>query len=424
MMQLSEIGGHLTARTGIDDLMEDLLKALHSGDAGLCQLNGGSPAVIPEVTELWRRSMGELVRNGKFDVLVGHYAHPGGDPAFIRALVCFLNERCGWNLTPENVAITQGGQMACFTLFNMLAGPCPDGAVREILFPLCPDYVGYQSQSLCGGVMFRGIRPGIRMLDGHTFKYVIDFDRLDIRPETAAVCMSRPTNPTGNVVTDEELGLLREMTSRAGVPLMIDNAYGPPLPNICFVPVTPAWDENMILTMSLSKIGLPGTRTGIVIARPEIIRAVVSMVTTSSLCPNNLGQALVTPYLEDGTLERVCRETLTPFYRGRAEFALSLLPELFGESIPWRVHKSEGAMFLWLWFEGLPITCQELYERCKSRGCFVNPGHHFFFALPEEGEPWPHRHECIRISFTQTEELLRKGLSIVADEVRKAYSRS
>lgn len=424
MMQLSEIGGHLTARTGIDDLMEDLFKALHSGDPGLCQLNGGSPAVIPEVTELWRRSMTELVRDGRFDVLVGHYAHPGGDPAFIRALAGFLNDRCGWNLKPENIAITQGGQMACFTLFNMLAGPCAEGGIREILFPLCPDYVGYQSQSLCGGVMFRGLRPGIRMLDEHLFKYVIDFDRLDIRPETAAVCMSRPTNPTGNVVTDEEMDRLRALTSRAGVPLMIDNAYGAPLPNICFVPVKPVWDENMILTMSLSKIGLPGTRTGIVIARPDIIRAVVSMVTTSSLCPNNLGQALVTPYLEDGTLERVCRETLTPFYRSRAEWALSLLPELFGEEIPWRVHKSEGAMFLWLWFEGLPITCQELYERCKARGCFVNPGHHFFFALPEGGEPWPHRHECIRISFTQTEELLRKGLSIVADEVKRAYTHS
>lgn len=108
MMQLSEIGGHLTARTGIDDLMEDLFKALHSEETGLCQLNGGSPAVIPEVTELWRRSMAELVRNGKFDVLVGQYAHPGGDPAFIRALVRFLNERCGWNLAPENVAITPG----------------------------------------------------------------------------------------------------------------------------------------------------------------------------------------------------------------------------------------------------------------------------------------------------------------------------
>ena len=46
------------------------------------------------------------------------------------------------------------------------------------------------------------------------------------------------------------------------------------------------------------------------------------------------------------------------------------------------------------------------------------------FALPEGGEPWPHRHECIRISFTQTEELLRKGLSIVADEVKRAYTHS
>lgn len=424
MMQLSEIGGHLTARTGIDDLMEDLFKALHSGNPELCQLNGGSPAVIPEVNELWRKSMMNLVQNGGFDHLVGNYAHPGGDPAFVRALIAYLNKRCGWNLTAENIAITQGGQMACFTLFNMLAGPCEGGCVREILFPLCPDYVGYQSQSLCGGIMFRGVRPVIQMLDEHTFKYEIDFDRLDIRPETAAVCLSRPTNPTGNVVTDEEVERLREMTSRAGIPLMIDNAYGPPLPNICFVPATPVWDENMILSMSLSKIGLPGTRTGIVIARPDIIRAVVSMVTTSSLCPNNMGQALVTPYLEDGTLDRVCKETLTPFYRSRSEFAQSLLPELFGGEIPWRVHKSEGAMFLWLWFEGLPITCQELYERCKERGCFVNPGHHFFFALPEEDADWPHRHECLRISYTQSEDTLRRGISMIADEVRKAYAQS
>jgi valine--pyruvate aminotransferase len=388
----------------------------------MCQLNGGSPADIPEIKELWRSGMRRLLDDGEFDMLVGKYAHPAGDPRFTRALANYLRDRCGWDIGPENIAITQGGQMACFTLFNMLAGYDRHGNIREILFPLCPDYVGYQSQSLCGGAMFRGIKPDIRMLDEHTFKYAIDFDRLDIRPETAAICLSRPANPTGNVVTDEELDKLRALAKEAGIPLIIDNAYGPPLPNICFVPVNPAWDENMILSMSLSKIGLPGTRTGIVIARPEIIRAVVSMVTTSALCPNNLGQALVTPFLEDGTLEHVCHDILTPFYQERSEYALSLLPELFGNEIPWRVHKSEGAMFLWLWFEGLPITAQKLYERCKERGCFINPGHHFFFALPDLGEVWSHRYECIRISYTQNQELLRKGLSIVADEVKKAYS--
>ncbi len=425
MMQLSEIGTQLTTRRGINDLMEDLYEALQSGDPGLCQLNGGSPAVLPEITQMWREQMLKLVEGGRFDSLVGYYAHPGGDPEFIQALVDYLNSRCGWNLTPENVAITQGGQMACFALFNMLGGPQRDGKMREILFPICPDYVGYQSQSLCGDVMFRGVKPAIRMLDEHTFKYVIDFDNLDIRPETAAICLSRPTNPTGNVVTDEEIAQLRSMTTKAGIPLMIDNAYGAPLPNICFEPITPVWDENMILVMSLSKVGLPGTRTGIIIARKDLIKAMVSMVTISALCPNNLGQALVTPYLKDGTLERVCHEIVTPFYRERAQVAVGILHELFGNDIPWRVHKSEGAMFLWLWFEGLPITCQELYERCKARGCFINPGHHFFFALPEDKDhPWPHRHECIRISYTPTEDLLRKGLSIVADEVRKAYSHS
>lgn len=421
MSHLSNIGRQLTQRTGVDDLMEDLFEALQSGNPDLCQLNGGSPAVLPEVTQLWRASMQQLLDSGKYDVLVEKYAHPAGDPVFVQVLVNYLNARCGWNLTTDNVAITQGGQMACFTLFNMLAGPSENGVMKEILFPLCPDYVGYAAQSLCGSVMFRGIPPVIRHIDDRVFKYEVDFSKLDIRPNTAAVCLSRPTNPTGNVVTDEEMAQLRKMCKDADIPLMIDSAYGAPFPNLCFDKITPIWDENIILSMSLSKIGLPGTRTGIVIARPEFIRAIVSMVTISALCPNNFGQAIVTPYLQDGTLDELCKNTLTPFYKSRSELAMQMLYEIFPAEIPWHVHKSEGAMFLWLWFDGLPITSQELYERCKARGCFVNSGHHFFFAMPETDEPWSHRHECLRISFTPTEELLRKGLSIIADEVKKAF---
>ena len=42
------------------------------------------------------------------------------------------------------------------------------------------------------------------------------------------------------------------------IPLFIDNAYGLPWPNIIFTEeATPYWDSNVILSMSLSKIGLP-----------------------------------------------------------------------------------------------------------------------------------------------------------------------
>ncbi|MDI5434805.1 hypothetical protein MJM45_29760, partial [Salmonella enterica subsp. enterica serovar Kentucky] len=37
------------------------------------------------------------------------------------------------------------------------------------------------------------------------FKYHVDFEHLHIGEETGMICVSRPTNPTGNVITDEEL---------------------------------------------------------------------------------------------------------------------------------------------------------------------------------------------------------------------------
>jgi valine--pyruvate aminotransferase len=55
-----------------------------------------------------------------------------------------------------------------------------------------------------------------------------------------------------------------------GIPLILDNAYGAPFPGIIFTDAQPFWEPHVILTYSLSKIGLPGTRTGIVIGPPEI----------------------------------------------------------------------------------------------------------------------------------------------------------
>ncbi len=47
------------------------------------------------------------------------------------------------------------------------------------------------------------------------------------------ICVSRPTNPTGNVITDEEL-LKLDALNQHGIPLVIDNAYGVPFPGIIF----------------------------------------------------------------------------------------------------------------------------------------------------------------------------------------------
>jgi valine--pyruvate aminotransferase len=81
------------------------------------------------------------------------------------------------------------------------------------------------------------------------------------------------------------------------------------------------------------------------------------------------------------------------------------------------VHRPEGAFFLWLWMPALQVTSEELYRRLKRRGVYVLSGHHFFPGLTED---WPHRNQCIRVSYAQSSDQVRAGIDIIGEEVRKA----
>lgn len=76
-------------------------------------------------------------------------------------------------------------------------------------------------------------------------------------------------------------------------------------------------------------------------------------------------------------------------------------------------------MFLWLWFEELPITCEELYQNLKSRNVYVIAGHHFFPGI--EDQNWKHKHECIRVSYAGSPATVKQGIKLIADEAAKAY---
>jgi valine--pyruvate aminotransferase len=175
----------------------------------------------------------------------------------------------------------------------------------------------------------------------------------------------------------------------------------------------------MVLCLSLSKIGLPGVRTGIVVAAEPIIDALTGMNAILHLSTGSVGPAIAMPMVANGEILRISREMVNPYYRAKAARALSWIEQLF-EGCTYRVHRPEGAFFLWLWFEELPISSAELYQRLKARGVVVLPGHHFFPGLKEQ---WPHRQQCIRVSYTQDDEIVHRGLAIIADELR-ALSRT
>ncbi len=419
-MNLSNWTRRIRAETGIIDLMQDLGFAVASEGKPLYVLGGGNPAHIPQVEKYFQVQMEHIVRSSRtFGYLVGDYAGPQGSNRFVCALANLFRSRFGWDIGPENIALGNGSQMVFTILFRFFSGEFADGQHKRIFLPISPEYIGYNEADE-EKLRFRSVRPKIIENSDSTFKYEIDFSKIHISDDIGAICISRPTNPTGNVVTDEEVRELTKIAKQNQIPLIIDGAYGLPFPGIVYTDCSVEWNENTILVLSLSKLGLPGARTGILIAQPEIIELFACANAIMTLATGNFGAVLALKSVESGEILDLSHNIIQPYYRSALDHAVSTIRNEMHD-LPYMLHQPEGAFFLWLWFPGLPISDQELYQRLKQRNVYVVPGNCFFPGL--EGE-WQHRHECIRLSYAGSQEVVSKGVAIIADEVRRAHNDS
>lgn len=423
-MQFSTFGQKFTRQSGILQLMDDLGQALAS-DKPVNMLGGGNPAMIPAVNEVYQATLEQLVADGTALNSVVNYSTPQGDKAFVDSLVDFFNRHYDWGLIADNIALTNGSQNAFFYLFNLFSGDF-GGTDKKILLPLAPEYIGYADAHV-DGTHFVAVEPIIDECthDGQAgfFKYRVDFERLKNLPalqngQIGAICVSRPTNPTGNVLTDDEMDKLSAIAQAHDIPLIIDNAYGMPFPNIIYTDTTLNFDDNTILCFSLSKVGLPSVRTGIIVANPAVIKAVSAMNAIINLAPTRFGASLAKPLFDNDEIIRLSQTAILPFYQRQSKLAVRLLKEQFA-NLPVYIHKPEGAMFLWVWFKGLPITSQELYERLKEQGTLIIPSRHFFVGI--DTTQYRHAHECIRLSVAQSDEVLTVGIAMIGEVVRSVY---
>jgi len=415
-VKLSKFGEKFSSQSGIVELMDDLGTALNE-NPDMIFMGGGNPGRIPQVEQVFKARMETILSDpAQLHSLMGVYQSPQGDKDFREQIAGLLRQQFGWQLSERNIAISNGSQSAFFVLYNLFAGTMSDGSQRSIHLPLAPEYIGYRDIGLSDN-QFTATRPDIELLDDNLFKYHVDFSRLNINQQSAALCVSRPTNPTGNVLTDGEIEQLDAIAAEHDIPFIIDGAYGLPFPSIIFNDARAHWNHNTILVLSLSKLGLPGVRTGIIVASEEIIQAFTRANTIVSLACGNLGPALARELVSSGEILSLSQQQIAPFYRQRADQTVQWFRQALGD-LPYRIHRPEGAIFLWLWFENLPISSQLLYERLKARGVLVVPGHNFFPGITDD---WRHQQECIRVSYAQDGAVVKAGIETIAEEVAKAY---
>jgi valine--pyruvate aminotransferase len=414
-MNLSQFGQWLAQDSPIVQLMEDLGEAL-SRNPEMLFLGGGNPAQVPEAQACFAKHLQQMAQDPQAAArLLGVYAAPQGDDSTLRALANYLAGECGWPVDQNNIALVSGSQLAFFILLNCFAGSMEAGRHKQVVLPLVPEYLGYGTQGLHRD-FFVAYHPLVQLTGEQRFKYEVDFSQLDLR-NASAVCLSRPTNPSGNLLGDAEIEHLLSLTRAANIPLLVDLAYGSPFPGLVYSACDTRWQPGMVSVLSLSKLGLPGVRTAVVVADEKIIQWVARANTIMSLANGNLGPALLERMINSGDLKRLSAKTLPDFYRRKRDFLLQLLDRHL-RGLPYRIHESEGAFFVWLWLEGLPVTTQTLYQSLKSQGVLVMAGEPFFFGWAER---WQHARECLRLTYCQPDEVLERAVLIIAHELRALY---
>ncbi|WP_392533499.1 valine--pyruvate transaminase [Nostoc sp. C117] len=419
---LTQIGAQMSNLTGVRAIMKDIIETLRAG-AGqqFINLSAGNPLILPEVEQLWRDCTAQLLASPEYGEVVCRYGSSQGYAPLIEAIANDFNKRYGLNLSDRNILITPGSQSLYFYAVNSFGGYTPSGELKQIVLPLSPDYTGYGGICLVPKAL-TAYKPTLDIDEpAHRFKYRPDFSQLTITENTGCVLFSRPCNPTGNVLTDDEVKKIAALAAPYNLPVLIDSAYAPPFPALNFTEMTPVFGDNILHCMSLSKAGLPGERLGIAIGDEKWIEVLECFQANMSLHSSRYGQAIAALAINSGALVEISHTVIRPFYQNKFTVLETSLEQAMSKDLPWFLHRGEGAIFAWLWLQDLPITDWEFYQQLKQVGVIIVPGSTFFPGLEEE---WAHKHQCFRISLTGSDEEIATAMQRLAKVAEEAYKRA
>jgi valine--pyruvate aminotransferase len=416
---LSQFGKQMTQLTGVRAIMKDIIATLKASPGQeFINLSAGNPVILPEVEQLWRDCTADLLSSAEYGEVICRYGSSQGYAPLIEAIVTDFNRRYKLNLSDRNILITPGSQSLYFYAANTFGGYTTEGELKQIVLPLSPDYTGYGGVSLFPEALL-AYKPTLEINETeHRFKYRPDFSQLKVNANTGCFLFSRPCNPTGNVLTDEEVNKITTLAAAHDIPVLIDSAYAPPYPALNFTSMTPQFGSNILHCLTLSKAGLAGERIGIAIGDPQLIEVLESFLTNVCLHSSRYGQALAAKAIASGVLADISVNVIRPHYQSKLAIVETILDAAMPKDLPWFLHRGEGAIFAWLWLQDLPITDWEFYQELKKLGVIVVPGNSFFPGLREE---WQHKHQCFRISLTASEAEIATAMKRLAEVAEKSY---
>ena len=343
----------------------------------------------------------DAVRSFSQSVLA--YAPSAGVPEMLEAVAGYYN-KIGAPITTKDILISTGGSEA---LQMLMACILDDG--DEIIVPE-PFYPNYNTFIRLTGATVHPITTTPEA--GYQFA-VRERVEACINEHTRAILFTNPGNPTGTVLTKEELKLMADIAREHNLFIIGDEVYrefvygGEPLMSLLQLE---GYDENVVVIDSVSKrFSACGARIGCVISRNRELMGHAMKWCQGRLCASTIDQvASAALYSVGPEYFAAVREE----YRARRDALVEGL-----KKIPGVVYSApKGAFYV---MAALPVDDADKFQQWLLTD-FDDHGDTVMFAPAESFYETPHRGvNEIRMAYVIKKPDLERAMEVLAAGIKK-----
>jgi aspartate aminotransferase len=326
-----------------------------------------------------------------------HYTPASGIFEAREAVAGFVSRTLKTQVDPSEVVLVPGSKNVL--LFTLLACIEPGD---EVILP-DPGYPAYESQ-----VSFIGAVPkAVTLREESDFRMDLDELASLVTPKTRMLIINTPQNPTGGVLTAEDVDFVCDLAEKHDLLVVSDEIYSQLVYGFHHVsPLSrPEMRERTVLMDGLSKsYAMTGWRLGYAVAPKALAAKLDQLMINSSSCAAGFTQmAAIEALGAPESAHAVSR--MVKVFEHRRNLVVDGLNAIPGV----RCNRPQGSFYAFPNIRETGFDERELSDRLLGEaGVAVLPG----TAFGEAGKGF------IRLAYTQSEDELKRGLDRIADFIR------
>lgn len=328
-----------------------------------------------------------------------HYVNSSGLLEFKNASAAVTERSRGFKPGPEQILVTAGGNVQIFYAIFCLVNPG-----EEVIIP-DPGFVSYQS--ILHFVGAKAVKIPLKEEQG--FCLNPDDVAKAVTPKTRLIIINSPHNPTGAVMTEQQIKAIYDIAEKQDLYLLSDEVYTRMIyqdadVKFCSPSKYDACLKRTLVVHAFSKsYAMTGWRLGAVTGPADVIAKMALLLETTSSC--------VSPFIQRAGIEALTGSqepinAMVKELRERRDLMVEGLTQIEGISCL----KPQGAFYVFPNIRGTGLTSRQFGDLMLDKaGVAVCPGHYF----GEHGEGY------VRLCYANSVKNIKDGLRKMAEALTK-----